>query len=80
MRKLLITIYHADIPSAVEGAVGCVGFGECSFDFEVGVEDQGEDDDDDREGDEDDESEDDQGEEDEEREELGDWAADFELG
>lgn len=77
--SLLITIHHANISSAVEGAVGGVGFGEGSFDFEVGEEGQGEDDDDDRQGDEDDEPDDDEREQYQEREDLGDWASSFEL-
>ncbi len=77
--NLFIAIHHADISSAVEGAVGGVGFGEGSFYFEVGKEDQGEDDDDDRQRDKDNEPEDDQGEQDQDREDLGDWATGFEL-
>ena len=77
--SLFIAIHHADISSAVEGAVGGVGFGEEAFDFEVGVEDQGEGDDDDRQGDEDDEPDDDEDDQDQHREELGDWATNFEL-
>ena len=56
-----------------------MGFGEEAFNFEVGEEDQGEDDDDDRQGDEDDEPDDDEDDQDQEREDLRDWATDFEL-
>ncbi len=73
-RDSLIAIQHADILSAVEGAVGGVGFGEKAFDLEVGQEDQGQGDDDDRQGDEDDESQSNQAQKDQDRKDLGNGA------
>tara|TARA_R110002073_G_scaffold118918_1_gene258596 strand:+ start:486412 stop:486702 length:291 start_codon:yes stop_codon:yes gene_type:complete len=76
---LLIAVHDPHIVSAVERAVGGVGLGEEAFDFEVGEEDECQDDDDDCQWDKDDESDDDQREKNQQRENASDGSCCIEL-